>query len=75
MGKGFREYIYKGWQVRASVHYGDWECQPAYTEEHDPLGSKWERFVNNENIRFDTLREAKAWVGTDEAKILKEKYQ
>ena len=69
MAKGFREYIYKGWQIRASEYYGDWECQPAFYD--DKL---WENFINNEEVRFRTLKEAKAWVSTDEAKKLKDKY-
>lgn len=70
MAKGFREYIYKGWQIRASEYYGDWECQPSYGEDIN----KWENFCNNECITFKTLKEAKLWVGTEEAKIIKEKY-
>lgn len=70
MAKGFREYVYKGWQIRASEYYGDWECQPAFDD--DKL---WEKFINNELIRFSTLKEAKQWVGTDEAKELKNKYK
>ena len=72
MAKGFREYIYKGWQIRASTYYGDWECQPVFDDDEE--GKKWESFCNNEEVRFDTLKEAKTWVGTEEAKILKEKY-
>lgn len=72
MGKGFREYLYKGWQVRASEYYDDWECQPYY--KNDIESKKWENFCNNECIRFDTLKDAKSWVGTKEASELKKKY-
>lgn len=72
MSKGFRQYIYKGWQVRASEYYGNWECQPSYSGEN--ANELWENFVNNEYITFKTLKEAKAWVNTEEAKQLKKKY-
>ena len=72
MAKGFREYLYYGWQIRASEYYGDWECQPYYKD--DIEGRKWENFCDNEMIRFKTLKECKVWVKTDEDKILKEKY-
>lgn len=69
MAKGFRQYLYKGWQVRASEYYGDWECQPIFEDLE-----KWENFINNEDVRFKTLKEAKSWVGTEEASKLKERY-
>lgn len=70
--RGYQQYLYKGWQVRASEYYGDWEVQPYWKDDID--GKKWENFCNNECIRFDTLKEAKAWVGTPEAKEIKDKY-
>ena len=72
MAKGFRQYLYYGWQVRASEYYGDWECQPYYKDDKD--GKKWENFCENEMIRFNTLKEAKAWAKTKEAQELRDKY-
>lgn len=69
MAKGFREYSYKGWNLRASQGYGDWECEPICE-----TIEQWENFINNEEVRCRTLKEAKAWVSTEEARVLKEKY-
>lgn len=72
MKKAYREYLYKGWQIRASEYYNDWECQPYYKD--DTEGKKWENFCNHEEVRFNTLKECKEWVKTEEAQKLKAKY-
>lgn len=72
MAKRWQQYIYKGWEIRASEEIKGWDLQPVF--DNDENSEKWEEFYNNEMITFSTLKEAKAWVGTDEAKELKDKY-
>lgn len=76
MRKAYREYIYNGWEIRASEYYNDWELQPTfdYGNDEEKATKQWENFCNNEEVRFKTLKEAKAWTKTPEADKLKVKY-
>jgi hypothetical protein len=69
MNNAYREYQLNGWDIRASETYNDWEVQPVYETIEE-----WENFINNENVRFKRLAEAKKWVKTEEATELKNKY-
>lgn len=68
MNKAYREYQLNGWDIRASEEYNDWEITPIGTVE------EWENFINNEEVRFDKLADAKKWIKTKEAEELKNKY-
>ena len=35
MGRGWQQYLYKGWQVRASEYQGGWEVQPYWKDDID----------------------------------------
>lgn len=72
MNKAYREYTYNGWDIRASELYNNWEVQIKIKDESQI--SIWEEFCNKEYITFDTLKEAKAWTKTEEAKQLLIKY-
>lgn len=70
MNKAYKEYQLNGWNITASEYYNDWELSPCYGDNIEA----WETFVNNEDIRFKRLAEAKKWVKTKEAEELKNKY-
>jgi hypothetical protein len=68
LNKAYREYQLNGWNIQASEIYNDWELSPTGSIE------EWENFINNEEVRFDKLAEAKKWIKTKEAEELKNKY-
>lgn len=69
MNKAYKDYLIKGWHVRASEYYNDWEIQLNLEDIKE-----WENFVNTENIRFNTLKECKKWIKSKDAEELKNKY-
>ena len=74
MKKAYRDYIYKGWNIRSSQHYNNWEVQPIFEGTEEQINSLYENFVNNEYITFNTLKECKQWILTSEAEEIKNKY-
>ena len=74
MKKAYRDYIYKGWNIRSSQYYNDWEVQPIFTGTEEQINSLYENFVNNECIVFNTLKECKQWISTLEAEEIKKYY-
>ena len=48
MKKAYKDYIYKGWNIRSSQHYNNWEVQPIFTGTEEQINSLYENFVNNE---------------------------
>jgi hypothetical protein len=69
MSRRFRDHNYKGWTIRASDYYDDWEL-----ELRSLSVKQWEYCHNNEEFpRFSTLKEAKDWInenGEEEAQRL-----
>ena len=74
MKKAYRDYIYKGWNIRSSQHYNNWEVQPIFEGTEEEINNLYENFVNNEYITFNTLKECKQWILTSEAEEIKNKY-
>ena len=74
MKKAYRDYIYKGWNIRSSQYYNNWEVQPIFEGTEEQINSLYENFVNNEYITFNTLKECKQWILTSEAEEIKNKY-
>ena len=74
MKKAYRDYVYKGWNIRSSQHYNNWEAQPIFTGTEEQINNLYENFVNNEYITFNTLKECKQWILTSEAEEIKNKY-
>ena len=74
MKKAYRDYIYKGWNIRSSQHYNNWEVQPIFEGTEEDINNLYENFVNNEYITFNTLKECKQWILTSEAEEIKNKY-
>ena len=74
MKKAYRDYIYKGWNIRSSQHYNNWEVQPIFEGTEEQINNLYENFVNNEYITFNTLKECKQWILTSEAEEIKNKY-
>ena len=74
MKKAYRDYIYKGWNIRSSQYYNDWEVQPIFEGTEEEINNLYENFVNNEYITFNTLKECKQWILTSEAEEIKNKY-
>ena len=74
MKKAYRDYIYKGWNIRSSQYYNDWEVQPIFTGTEEQINNLYENFINNECITFNTLKECKQWILTSEAEEIKIKY-
>ena len=74
MKKAYKDYIYKGWNIRSSQYYNHWEVQPIFTGTEEQINSLYENFVNNEYITFNTLKECKQWILTLEAEEIKNKY-
>ena len=74
MKKAYRDYIYKGWNIRSSQHYNNWEVQPIFEGTEEEINNLYENFVNNEYITFNTLKECKQWILTSEAEEIKKYY-
>ena len=74
MKKAYKDYIYKGWNIRSSQYYNDWEVQPIFTGTEEQINNLYENFINNECITFNTLKECKQWILTSEAEEIKIKY-
>ena len=74
MKKAYRDYIYKGWNIRSSQYYNNWEIQPIFEGTEEEINNLYENFVNNEYITFNTLKECKQWILTSEAEEIKNKY-
>ena len=74
MKNAYRDYIYKGWNIRSSQHYNNWEVQPIFTGTEEQINNLYENFINNECITFNTLKECKQWILTSEAEEIKIKY-
>ena len=74
MKKAYKDYVYKGWNIRARQYYNNWEVQPIFTGTEKEINSLYENFVNNEYITFNTLKECKQWILTSEAEEIKNKY-
>ena len=74
MKKAYKDYVYKGWNIRASQYYNNWEVQPIFTGTEEQINSLYENFVNNEYITFNTLKECKQWILTSESEEIKNKY-
>ena len=74
MKKAYKDYTYKGWNIRSSQHYNNWEVQPIFTGTEEQINNLYENFVNNEYITFNTLKECKLWILTSEAEEIKNKY-
>ena len=74
MKKAYRDYIYKGWNIRSSQYYNNWEVQPIFEGTEEQINSLYENFVNNEYITFNTLKECKQWILTSEAEEIKKYY-
>ena len=74
MKKAYKDYVYKGWNIRSSQYYNDWEVQPIFTGTEEQINNLYENFINNECITFNTLKECKQWILTSEAEEIKIKY-
>ena len=74
MKKAYKDYTYKGWNIRSSQHYNNWEVQPIFEGTEEQINSLYENFVNNKYITFNTLKECKQWILTSEAEEIKNKY-
>ena len=74
MKNAYKDYTYKGWNIRSSQHYNNWEVQLIFTGTEEQINSLYENFVNNEYITFNTLKECKQWILTSEAEEIKNKY-
>ena len=74
MKKAYKDYVYKGWNIRAIQYYNNWEVQPIFTGTEEQINNLYENFVNNEYITFNTLKECKQWILTSEAEEIKNKY-
>ena len=74
MKKAYRDYIYKGWNIRSSQYYNNWEVQPIFEGTEEEINNLYENFVNNEYITFNTLKECKQWILTSDAEEIKNKY-
>ena len=74
MKKAYKDYVYRGWNIRSSQYYNNWEAQPIFTGTEEQINDLYENFVNNEYITFNTLKECKQWILTSEAEEIKNKY-
>ena len=74
MKKAYKDYTYKGWNIRSSQYYNNWEVQPIFAGTEEQINNLYENFVNNEYITFNTLKECKQWILTSEAEEVKNKY-
>ena len=74
MKKAYKDYTYKGWNIRSSQYYNNWEVQPIFAGKEEEINNLYENFVNNEYITFNTLKECKQWILTSEAEEIRNKY-